>query len=246
MSEYIKEVKLPTGGRIYDSELGIPDIVKIRSMTTNEEKIVFGSTDNAIEEVIQQCIVEPKGLKISDLIVADSMTILIDLRMLTYGTNYKIPFECTDCRRRNPEVIADLSTLEFHELRDDFDEPMEIELPRSGDTLGVVLLRNKDFREISKAEKKVRKKFPGIKGDIGYILRMAKHIKTINGEEVDFERTRQYVEKMMGYDSAYFWNEMNKIEIGYDLTHIGTCIYCGAEVEFYLPVTAEFFRPSFE
>lgn len=245
MSEYIKEVTLPTRGRIYPEESGVPEIVKIRGITTKEEKIIFGSTDNAIQDVIQECILEPKNLKVSNLIAADSMTILMDLRMISYGTEYKVPFTCQECGKKNPNITVDLSELDFNELPDDFEEPFEITLPRSGDVLGVFFLRNSDFRDVDRWERRLRKQSPNIKGDIGYVLRMAKQIRYVNGEEIEKDKARFYVEEMQGIDSAYFWDQMNKFDIGYDLRIDKICVFCGADNEFDLPVTAEFFRPSF-
>lgn len=245
MSEYITDVYLPTKGRIYPEETNITEKVRLRSMTTNEEKIIYGSTDNAIEEVLQACVVEPEGLKVGELIAADSMVMLIDLRMLSYGTDYRVGFQCSECGKKNAEFVYDLTDLEKYDLPEDFEEPIEIELPRSGDTLGVFLLRNKDFRDIEKWEKRINKKSPDIAGNIGYILRMASQIKQINGEEVSPMDAKQYVEKMQGMDSAYFWSSLNKIQIGYDLMIQKECSFCGAENEFELPVTSEFFRPVF-
>lgn len=246
MSEYITDVYLPTKGRIYPEESKIPEKVRLRSMTTKEEKIIYGSTDNAIEEVLQACIIEPEGLKVGELIAADSMVMLIDLRMVSYGTDYRVGFQCSECGKKNAEFVYDLTELEKYDLSEDFQEPLEIKLPRSGDTLGVFFLRNKDFKEIDKWEKRIKKQSPEIAGNVGYILRMASQIKVINGDEVSQMEAKKYVEEMQGLDSAYFWNQINKVKVGYDLTLNKECSFCGADNDFELPVTAEFFRPVFE
>jgi len=244
-AKYINKVELPTRGLLYDESLKIPDTITIRAMTTKEEKMLLGSTTDAIEHIIKACLEDPKDLPIDKMISADVTNILIDLRTLTYGPDYRMNFTCTSCKRENT-ISTDLTDLENRFLPEDFVEPIEITLPRSGDTLGVRILRGEDFKSVEKWARQIEKKSRAkdLKGDITYTLRMAKHIQTINGEEVNSHEALSYAENMIGGDSAHFWSVIDNIEVGYDVSLIEDCGYCGAENEFLMPVTKEFFRPT--
>ncbi len=244
-TKYVNDVELPSRGIIYDESLNIPSTVTIRAMTTKEEKMLLGSTSDAVESIVKACVEKPKGISIDKMISADVTNLLVDLRILTYGPEYKMFFICESCNRKNT-ISVDLTQLYNRFLPEDFVEPIEIKLPRSGDTLGVKLLRGEDFKAIEKWSKAVEKRTKAIdlKGDITYTLRIAKYIKTINGEEVNSEDALVYAEQMIGGDSAHFWSVIDNIEIGYDVNITEDCMYCGAENEFLMPVTKEFFRPS--
>ena len=244
-SKYIKEIDLPTRGLLYDEAVGIPDKITIRAMTTKEEKMLLGSTTDAVEDIIKACVEKPKDLKVDELISPDVTNILVELRILTYGPQYKLFYLCENCNRKNT-VSVDLTDLENKFLPEEFKEPFEIDLPMSKDKLEVVLLRGKDFKAIERWAKNVEKrtKAENLKGDVTYTLRIAQYIKTINGEAVTKEDALQYAESMIGGDSSHFWNKINELQIGFDVNLIRDCMYCGHENEFIMPVTAEFFRPT--
>ncbi len=244
-AKYTNEVMLPTKGLIYDESLKIPEKVTIRAMTTKEEKMLLGSTNDAVEHIIKACVENPKNLPIDKMVSADVTNLLVDLRILTYGPEYKMYFVCDSCSRKNT-ISIDLTDLYNRFLPDDFIEPIEIKLPRSGDVLGVKLLRGEDFKAIEKWSRAIEKRTKAVdlKGDITYTLRIAKYIKTIDGKEVNDEAALQYAEQMIGGDSAHFWAVIDGIELGYDVNLVQDCMYCNAENEFLMPVTKEFFRPS--
>ena len=49
-----------------------------------------------------------------------------------------------------------------------------------------------------------------------------------------------------GRDSAWFWHVINDIQVGYDTDVDIICDNCGHEYTVPLPMTMDFFRPSFE
>lgn len=247
-TKYIESYELPSGCLLEGYE-EIPEDIVLRAMTTKEEKMLLGSTgDSVYDKILGNCIDDPKNLPIGKLILADKHFLMMKLRILSYGSLYHAKIQCDNrnCRETH-EYEIDLDDLLVYKLDENFVEPYEFELPANGDTIGIRLLRDRDSKKIAKRAKQINRKSKNrIDGDISYILRMAKRLVTINGEEVEGNKGRSYIESLIGRDSAYIKNKVESIEVGYDLTIYEDCPYCGYEVEFTLPMTSEFFRPRFD
>lgn len=245
VSSYETTVHLPTNGNLYGP--GGPENVTIRAITTREEKFLLGSSNNnAVDEIIDACIVEPKGLKVADLILADSNFLLYKLRIHTYGPEYNITTTCPSCGAANENRI-NLNDFIVYELEDDFEEPFDIDLPMSGDTLSCVMLRKRDYDIIDdRARKIARKSRDATQAEVAYNMRLARYVKQINGKDVTWDEAQKYTIDMHGKDTAWFWHVINGIEVGYDTDVDVTCDVCGNEYDTPLPMTMEFFRPSFE
>lgn len=242
-TKYTETFTLPTRGLLYEN---IPDEVTIRAITTSEEKMMIGSKD-ALDNIISACIVEPKEFDIDELVIPDKYFLLMKLRIITYGSNYHARIRCPNPECREPYTYKiNLDDLTINYLDDDFVEPIEITLPASGDKIGLKLLRNKDNKKVEKRAKQMKRKFPDMKGDISYILRLCEYIVTLNGEEFPAHKKQKYVQELIGMDSAYIKDKIESIKVGYDLDIYEECPYCGEAVEFVLPMTEEFFRPKFD
>jgi len=246
MTQYLHTVTLPSRARIYDPALNIPEEFTLRAMTTQEEKILYGSTsEKALDAVIKACIVEPKDINLDHLILPDKHFLMMQLRIHTYGSDYHVSYKCPYCGHAD-EYKIDLEELTVHELPEDFQEPIKFKLPVSGDELAIRLLRGTDLDAIERKAKRFKRNLSNVTGDITYIFRMVRYIQAINGEELNEGQIQGYVEKMHARDAAYFWHQINKIQVGYDTTVTVDCTGCGEELEFTLPITAEFFRPKFD
>ena len=244
---YTLDVELPTKGLIYDD---IPGEFTLRNITTKEEKLIYSqNNENFMYDLVEECITEPKNVSTEELVISDTYFLLVKLRIHTYGSVYNVEHNCPQCGHKNKFKVDFDDEFQIYELEDDFEEPIFFKLPVSEDEIGIKLLRGKDIKDVDKeAQRKIRA-FPNQRGDPTMEIRMKKYITHINGEEVDQAIASQYVEDgLHGRDSAYFWHKVNDIDIGYDPTVIRTCenMRCGANLEFMLPLTPEFFRPSFD
>lgn len=244
MSNFEFNVTLPTNGFYYDDK-SIKDIV-LRDMTTEEEKIMLGSTnDEALNNIISACIISPKGLDVTKLLGADLHYLLLQLRIHTYGSLYKVSMTCPHCGNQEIKKV-DLDQLHCITLDKPLELPIEFELPRSKDKIACRLLTEADNIFINNFARKLSKSSTSTRAQIAYDLRMAKHIVKINDEDVDDADTQKYVKDMHGYDSAYFWWNLDQVELGYDTTIEHVCGDCGRDYSIRLPMTREFFRPSFD
>ena len=245
-SKYETIVNLPSDGKLYGEGSGL-DTVVLRAMTTQELKMIFGSGDDRMSAMLKACITDPIDFDVSGLIDADYMYLLIQLRIVTFGPEYKIETTCPHCGNINKSVINLSEDLLVNHLPDDFEEPIKIKLPISGDTVGCKLLRIRDTRMIQKLARKTTKDSKISANEALYQYGLAKRIVELNGEAIEFPEAQQYVQNMHAMDSVYITDKLDKIKVGYDMeVEIDSCAQCREVYDVALPIGSEFFRPTFD
>lgn len=236
-------VELPSESRLYDNS-EIPREIVIRSMKVADEKCIYGSNgEAAFQKILRRCIVEPKAINLDKLIPADEYYLLMQLRIHTFGSSYNISSRCPECGAVDERAI-NLDNLLVRKLPEEFAEPIEIELPSSGDKIGLRLLRNEDNNTITERAKKLSRQTGASEDEVFYVLRYAKLIDTVNGEQMDLTANTVYVENMSSVDSAYIDECLEDIKVGYDLEISHKCTSCGEDYDFGLPMSREFFKPK--
>lgn len=242
--DYETTVTLPTKGLLYNGV--IPSEISLRGMTTRDEKILYAAQgNNVFQKILKSCITEPKNIDLSKMVAADELFLVLQLRMITYGPEYKVDATCPFCGRTETYTVM-LNELDVNYLDDDFVEPLEVKLPRTGHTLKLKVLRNEDSEFIDRFSKKFAKQFNQNIREVEYICRMAKFISEINDKKVDFDTARDYVENLPAMDTAVIRSAFNKIQVGVDTSVLVECKSCGEDFTFGMPLTSEFFRPTFD
>lgn len=242
--DYESTVTLPTKGRLYNGV--IPSEISLRGMTTRDEKILYAAQGgNVFTKILKSCITEPKNIDLSKLIAADELFLVMQLRMITYGPEYKVDVDCPYCGKKETYTVM-LNELDVNYLPDDFEEPLIVKLPRTGHELSLRVLRNEDSEFIDRFAKKFAKQFNQNVREVEYVCRLAKFISAINGKSVDFETAKDYVEGLPARDTAVIRSAFNKISVGVDTSITVECKNCGEEFTFSMPLTSEFFRPTFD
>lgn len=240
-------VTLPSHGRVYDQDLKIPETVTIRAMTTLEEKIRLSSNNGfiTIPKILERCIEEE--FDTSQLKVFDLMYLMYRLRVVTYGSEYKVAVTCPHCGNRST-ISVNLDTIPVNEVPEDFHEPFEIALPVSKDVLGMRLLTTADYLAISNEGKRIKARSPEYVGDPEMIPTLQYETETKNGEPLTISRSQKYFEDMHARDLLVLNSKYEEVagKFGMDLLRIETCPVCGEEIRFTLPVTEEFFRPKYD
>lgn len=242
-TKYETQVTLPSLGLLYEGT--IPESITLRAMTTNEEKMMYGSSVDTLDNIIKSCIVEPQSIDMNELLTADEKFLLIKLRAHTYGSDYPLIGRCPFCGS-SEEYMVDLDSLNCIYLDKKYTEPVEFQLPISQDIISVKLFRKKDADYVSTQSKKIAESTGGDAKEIAYILRMARFIKKINGKEIDSGSAQKYVESMVGKDSSYFWNKVNHLAVfGLDNYFTVKCKSCGQEYKLPFAINSEFFRTRY-
>lgn len=242
--DYETTVTLPTKGLLYGGL--IPSEISLRGMTTRDEKILYAAQgNNVFSKILKSCITEPKNIDLSKMVAADELYLVMQLRMITYGPEYKVDVDCPYCGKKETYTVM-LNELDVNVLPDDFVEPMIISLPRTGHKVALRVLRNEDSEFIDRFSKKFAKQFNQDVREVEYVSRLAKFIHEINGRKIDFETARDFVENLPSRDTAAIRNAFNKIQVGVDTSVTVECKSCGEEFTFGMPLTSEFFRPTFD
>ena len=237
-------IHLPLNGVLYDS---IPTTLVIRSLTTKEEQLLFGSTsDYTIDTIIQNCIVEPKNFPINDLIPADKMFILFKIRIVTYGEDYNQYVYCPYCKYEGVTSV-NLDMLPCEELDEDkIKLPLKMTLKSSKDQLELRVLTEKDYKNIRTRAEKVSKKLNIPFAQVERKLRFAKQIKAINGVNVDAFEAEKYYDGMSVRDVRYVDSALASIKVGYQGLLDCQCPSCKKDLTIPFEMTSEFLMPTFQ
>jgi hypothetical protein len=242
MANYTEKCELPSRGLLGTTGAE----VVIRNMTTAEEKMLLGSTADALDTILKTCIVSPKDIDLTDLISPDKHFLIMKLRVISYGRDYHVSAKCTSCGQFS-EYKVDLDSLTIDYLEEGFTEPYdEFELPECNKIIAVKIPRIKDLNDADTKSRRYHKKFPEAKGDMSYIYRLMSNIMSVDSKELSTNELQKFIEELHSKDSSYLKNRINKLKVGYDTDIFEDCPKCQSEVRFDLPITAEFFRTRFE
>ena len=245
---------LPSHGLLYDQDIN-PEI-KIRSMTVRDEmKRLAPVTDGTIyrnmAEIIDSCLVEKPGISAYDMCLGDYQFLLHKLRIVSYGTEYKIECRCPICNDYD-EHIVNLDDLKLQELTD-FDKTTELTLtlpvskkvielnittPRMLDNI------EKEVNRVAKQYKKENKTMSEIDWHLLYQLIYA--IKTVDGVKMSVVDKETFCNRLVARDYNAIIQKLDKLDekVGLGATLSVHCNNCGFDMITSFRVTNEFFRPT--
>ena len=120
------EITLPSECKVYH----LPDPaapITMRPMTFEDEKNIIGSKagEDPINLILSKCVT---NLNIGDLLSLDKLYLIMKLREISYGNEYKTLLICPSCKAENPVSVM-LSELTVNPVPDDFTEPVSVFLP---------------------------------------------------------------------------------------------------------------------
>lgn len=223
---------------------------RIRAMTTREEKIRLSAPGfKTLARVIQNCLVNNQDVDVRDLKLFDFQYLMFKVRTITYGPEYKINIMCPYCGKRMDASI-DLDKLKVNTVPEDFKEPIRIgPLPISKDTLECKLFSLRDYLDVIDEAIEFEKNYPEYDGDPRFVLDLCKRVVSVNGKSPDsvLPNLRTYIENMHARDYQYFSSKYEEIfnSFGIDAIVNLKCDSCGGEYRTKLPMTDEFFRPTY-
>jgi len=143
LQEVEHEIDLPSNGK-----LGYPKTIKIREMTTEDEKILlkglYSNEDKALDKLLDRCVVTPFDKEL--LTDFDRSFILIEISTLTFPgpKKYDVPL----ANGNTVPVVIDVEDLTLTKLDDDVEYPFKVSLPISELDVYLKFQNTKMLREI--------------------------------------------------------------------------------------------------
>lgn len=244
-----EEFKLPSNGKVYSVEVN--PVVKLRSMTTQEEMKRLAPADRAYKnicEIIDDCLIEKPGISAYDMCLADYQFLLHKLRVVTYGSEYNITSRCPYCGTDSDSVI-NLNELEVIEYsNDDFANLSEFTLPKTEKKIKLRMQTPRIIDNINESSKELRKKSKGLAGDSAFLFTVVSLIDTIDGKQLDPIKKEEFVRNLPMMDTNYIMKHAQKLveSFGVNTTIERTCPVCGLDYKGSFRITAEFFGPSID
>ncbi len=237
---------LPSLGKIYSTSVN-PNI-KLRSMTVAEEMKRLNSSDRPyknIADIIDDCLIDKPGISAYDMCLGDFQFLLHRLRVVTYGSKYKLSSKCPHCGFENVGEI-DLNDMSVSSYTEDVNKYFEIELPVTKKHLKLRMQTPRILDDISVRVKEITSKRKSSSKDSAFLLNIESVIELVDGEKLDMFKKSDFVKQLPMADTNYIIAAITKVNevIGLDTSLYMTCDLCGLEYESPFRVTPEFFRPT--
>ena len=243
------EYTLPSLGRVYNREIN--PTFKLRSMTTVEEMKRLNHSDKpnkSIAEILDDCLIEKIGISAYDLCLPDFQYMLHKLRIVTYGTSYKLSSNCPWCMSNNVNLV-DLDDLQLIEFSDEtYAKYSSFELPVTKRDITLKMQTPRILDNIATRVKEARKKSMNLDGDPAFLFTLEELIDTVDGKVPEKFKLAEFIKKLPMMDTNYILKCGEKLNnsFGLDKSLEHTCSVCGLDYTGNFRTTPEFFGPSID
>ena len=245
------EVELPSKGLLYGPDSPVPTpvlpggIVSIRKTTIAEEEAMWsaqGDSSSRMTRMLNSVCRLPHGFDSASLLATDRVFLMIALRRLNFGPNYKVQFKCEACGARQTTNVDVVQDLNLQEPAEDLSEPLLVELADVGRIIGLRFRRGSDEAATAAAARVAERRGQAHSLVEESLMRM---IVVVDGVPfADALTKRDLIRQMTSTDLFRIRSTMDRNEPGVDLRIYPTCT-AGQEVnEMGLPFSEDFFRPS--
>jgi len=221
------EMVLPSKNRFY-SLIDPAKPITIRAMTFEDEKAMMSKKNintDVLNLLLTRCV---SNINISNLLQMDKLFIIMKLRELSYGDEYKANINCESCKKDNI-VSFTLSEMPVVYLEEDAVDPCEVDLP------------------VLKTTMKIRR--PRV-SDEGYFNNADSAIDNLWRfvEEVGGYNSKRIISKILANiplkDAHVILEALNTTKYGVDTKVRFLCDYCAHNVVMELPITSDFFTEN--
>lgn len=240
---------LPSLGKVYDRKVN-PEI-KLRSMTVIEEQKRLNTSDRPYKNlaiVLDDCLIDKPEISSYDLCLSDFQFLLHRLRVVTYGSNYRLVNKCPYCGYENEDEV-NLLDIPVIQYTDDLKKYLDITLPVSKQNVKLRMQTPRMLDDISVETKKLlQKKRSSSSKESAFLLSIEACIESIDGKKLDRIQLEDYLRDMQMADVNYILAAINRMNdsFGLDTELECHCDMCDSDYDSSFRVTPEFFRPSIE
>lgn len=239
---------LPSKGLIYDKEVN-PKI-KLRSMTTEEEMRRLSPSDTPYKtmcDIIESCMLEKPGISVYDMCLGDYQFLMHKLRVVTYGSEYKMIVTCPNCGETH-EVKISLDDLEEIEYDAKLEEYKKIRLPVSNKEVTIKIQTPRSLDEIALRTKELKRKMRELIYDPSLMVTLQSIIDTVDNKKMSVPELENFVKKLPMKDVTYIIQTAEKLNrgVGLNTDVVVTCGSCGYDAVTTFRLTSEFFGPTID
>ena len=248
----VEYFELPSKGKIYGESLsGKFGKFKMRSMTTVEEMKRLSHCEDSyrlISEIIDDCILDKLPISCYDMHIGDYQYLLHRLRVVTYGSEYKVNSMCPACGKVDTYTI-DLDSLGIIPYDpDNFDKYTKFELPSSKKTVEIRFQTPRMMDQVEAKRKDLLKRNPNYEGNPSLLHTVMSLIKSIDGKVYDPVKLERIVRDMPMADTNKIMQYAMKLNANIGLqAHVrNICTECGVDYNTPFRLTSEFFGPTYD
>lgn len=238
---------LPSLGRAYETQIN-PEIT-LRSMTTRDEMRRLSPSEALYKplcDMIEGCIVGDKPkVHVYDMCLGDYQFLLHKLRVVTYGSDYRMKIRCPNCGEIT-DGETNLNDEEVLEWDDSVMDLLNVTLPKTGIKLHLRFATPRMMDEIQSRKKDIIKKMGAQTFDPSISITAQALIDTVDGEKLNPARLETFVDNLNAYDLKYFMGKAAKFNerVGINTDVIVKCAHCGYDVVTTFRLEPGFFEPS--
>jgi hypothetical protein len=266
-------VPLPSQGIYYKGKYKGLDKLKVRKLNWTDEDILTTKSyyDNGIlfEEILKNTIIDENGFQAEDLVPIDRDTIIWWLRIGAFGTEYSIPYTCTNDKCKNKsKAIWNLADFETPDINTEYESEIletggilltlpisllkcKITVPSIGKETKIQKFLAKRKENISKKSNKVITKDFAI---TGRLLASVEEVYDLDGtkhtgsDDILTWLNQGFSGKPLPIvDSRYIIKKLKEISLKVDTSKDIDCEKCDhVEEGVEMPMSIYFFWPEFE
>lgn len=243
-----ENITLPSEGKVYEFDI-VPN-VKLRSMTTAEEMQRLSQTNSAYKnlcDIIDACLVDNPGISSYDMIIGDYVFLLYQLRIITYGSDYKTGSVCPYCGSTVVDTF-NLDDLIVRHYDDSILSYKEFDLPVAGNHITLKFQTPRIVDRINEQIKEFKGKAQTITYDPTLLFTMKNLIEKIDSKKPNPLTVDEWIKNLSMKDANMILQYCDKLNnsIGVETKLYTTCNMCGLDYESSLRITNEFFRPALD
>jgi hypothetical protein len=195
-----------------------------------------------MSEAIEDCMKDKLEIPVYDLCLGDYQYLLYKLRVVTYGSMYKMPIICPTCGKYS-EVEVNLDDLDVIEFKEDFYNYTQLKLPNGDD----IEIRYQTPRILDSIGVKARLMAKNLNTSVDYSLlfTLVTAIVSVNGVKKNEVQLEEYCKNLSMQDCNYIIAGIDRLnsQIGMGKFISAYCSVCKNDVVVPFRTTSEFLEP---
>jgi len=227
-SEVAVQIEVPSKGKFYGSNFDETK-VSVRPMSFEDEKaIITAQNDPSIDGanlLLSRCV---EGIDVETLLLMDKLFLILKIRELSYGSEYKVMALCSKCNSEN-NLSIELDKLINISIPDDFEDPQEVDLPKIRKTCRVRMPRVTDENYLANPDKTLDQ--------------LWRFVPEIGGSR-DKGVIAKVIKRLPISDLHTIINAVSNTEYGIQTDVKFVCSNCNEHNAIALPITPNFFSPN--